>query len=160
VALAGPAEAPAALVTVTVRAAVLFAAGRAVAGVASTEVITMTEGALRAMVLSKLKLTAAVVLAFGVLGTGAGLVTWLTAGRGPAFAEGPRAQAKAEAKAKSVDDEAQQAERKAKQADVLEVLLRRLEDERENQEQVELQKLVEASLVLAAAEARFRKMQR
>ncbi len=156
-ALAGPAEAPAALVTVTVRAAVLFAAGRAVAGVASTEVIAMTEGALRAMVLSKVKLTAAVVLAFGVLGTGAGLVAWPTAGPGPAFAEGP--QAKAEEPKRPAADPEQDAIKRAKQAQELEDRLSKLEAVRDAEEQEELRRVVEARLEATTAEERFRKMQ-
>jgi uncharacterized protein (TIGR02996 family) len=77
----------------TVRAALAFAAGgTAVAGVVAPGVIVLAEGVMRAMIVSKLKLTAAVLLAAGVLGTGAGWVTRPGAGPGPAraWAEQPQ----------------------------------------------------------------------
>jgi RNA polymerase sigma factor (sigma-70 family) len=65
---------PAALVSSTLKAALLFASGTAVAAsVISTRVIAMTEGVLKTMLLSKLKLAPAVLLMFGVMATTAGL---------------------------------------------------------------------------------------
>jgi hypothetical protein len=94
--LAAPTETPAALVGPAVRAALAFVVGRAVlAGAAAPEVVTLAEGVLRAMIVSKLKLTAAVLLAVGMLGTGVGWVAQPGAGPGPAFAEAPQVPAKA-----------------------------------------------------------------
>jgi RNA polymerase sigma factor (sigma-70 family) len=72
-ALSGPgasAAVPAPLVLSTVHAAVLVAAGRAVAAVAPAEVAALTKGVLQAMSLDKLKGTLALVLAAVVLGVG------------------------------------------------------------------------------------------
>jgi RNA polymerase sigma factor (sigma-70 family) len=69
------AAAPAALVSSTVQAATAFAAGQAAAGLVSASVASLTEGVLRAMFLTKVKITAAALLALAVLGTGAGLWT-------------------------------------------------------------------------------------
>jgi RNA polymerase sigma factor (sigma-70 family) len=104
-ALAAPANAPAALVAATVRAALAFAAGRVGAlGAAAPGVIALTEGVLRTMLISKLTCTAAVVLAVGVLGTGAGLVAWPTAGPGSALARAEGPQPKAAAPKAEADD--------------------------------------------------------
>src|SRR5262249_46503490 len=57
----------------TVKAAILFAAGQgAVAGAISSQIIVLTEGVLRAMLLTKLKIAAAVVLGAMAVGLGAG----------------------------------------------------------------------------------------
>ena len=76
VALAGKASAcvPTAVVSSTIRAASLFAAGKAVAtGLISANATALTEGVLRAMLLTKLKIATAVLLAVGVLGAGLGV---------------------------------------------------------------------------------------
>ena len=65
---------PAALVHGTLKAALLFAAGKAVAAVASAQAAAWTQGVLKTMFLSKLKVLAAVVLLVAVVGTGAGLL--------------------------------------------------------------------------------------
>jgi RNA polymerase sigma factor (sigma-70 family) len=70
---------PAALVQSTLKAALLFAAGKAVAGAVSSQALTWTQGVLRAMFLSKVKILAAVVLLMGATGTGAGLLMSLKA---------------------------------------------------------------------------------
>jgi RNA polymerase sigma factor (sigma-70 family) len=75
-----PALLKAELVQETVRAAGAMAAGRAAAGVLSAKVVALTEGVLRAMLLTKLKTAAALLLAVGVFGTGALL---LNQGAGP-----------------------------------------------------------------------------
>ena len=73
---AASASAPASVVVSTIKAAGLFAAGQAAAsGVISVNVAALTEGVLKAMVVTKLKIATAVLLAVGLLGTGAG---WLT----------------------------------------------------------------------------------
>jgi RNA polymerase sigma factor (sigma-70 family) len=66
---------PATLSASTAKAATSFAAGKTAMGAASASVVSLTEGVLRTMILTKLKFTAAVLLAFAILGTGAG---WLT----------------------------------------------------------------------------------
>jgi RNA polymerase sigma-70 factor (ECF subfamily) len=65
-----PAAVPAALVTVTIKAAVLTAAGQAAAGTIPASVAALTKGVFRAMLLSKLKVLAAVVLAVTVAAAG------------------------------------------------------------------------------------------
>ncbi len=64
---------PGALLHGTLKAALLFAAGKAVAGAASVRAVAWTQGVLRAMILSKLKLLAAVVLT-AATATGAGFL--------------------------------------------------------------------------------------
>jgi RNA polymerase sigma factor (sigma-70 family) len=70
---AATATAPPSLLDATVKAAMLLAAGQAGA-VISTKVFTLTQGVVKAMFLAKLKTSAVVLLAFGVLGVGAGFV--------------------------------------------------------------------------------------
>jgi RNA polymerase sigma factor (sigma-70 family) len=65
-----PAALKAEMVLETVRAAGAMAAGRAAAGMLSPKVVALTEGVLRTMVLTKLKVAAALLLAVGVFGTG------------------------------------------------------------------------------------------
>jgi RNA polymerase sigma factor (sigma-70 family) len=60
---------PAGLANTAVRSALSFAAGRA-AGLVSENVLTLTEGALHAMFLTKIKVAASVVAAVVLLGTG------------------------------------------------------------------------------------------
>jgi RNA polymerase sigma factor (sigma-70 family) len=76
---------PAALVHATLRAALAYASDPLMsAGVLSAKVITLTEGVLRAMFLSKLKTFLAVVLLIGAAGTGAALLTNQTPAAEPA----------------------------------------------------------------------------
>jgi RNA polymerase sigma factor (sigma-70 family) len=73
---AASASAPTSVVVSTIKATGLFAAGQAAApGVISVNVAALTEGVLKAMVFTKLKIATAVLLTVGLLGTGAG---WLT----------------------------------------------------------------------------------
>ncbi|HEV3145018.1 MAG TPA: sigma-70 family RNA polymerase sigma factor [Gemmataceae bacterium] len=72
---AASASVPAALESCTIEAAALFATGQAAAnGVISANVIALTEGVLKTMFVSKLKIAAAVVLVIASLTGGAGLV--------------------------------------------------------------------------------------
>jgi RNA polymerase sigma factor (sigma-70 family) len=75
---AAPAMAPAALMDTTVKAAALLAAGQAGA-VISTKVVTLTNGVLKTMFLTKLKIGAVLALALGALGAGVGVMgyKWL-----------------------------------------------------------------------------------
>jgi RNA polymerase sigma factor (sigma-70 family) len=74
---ASAAAVPAALTNSTLKAALLVAAGRAAitAGV-SASVAALLEGTLRTMLVTKLKMVAALVLTLGVLGTGATALTY------------------------------------------------------------------------------------
>ena len=61
---------PAPLVSSTVQTATLLAAGYAVAGAASAPVAALTEGVLKAMFVTKLKVVTAIALSLGLLGAG------------------------------------------------------------------------------------------
>src|SRR4051812_19130691 len=65
------ASVPLSLITSTTRAAIQFAAGQAATGVVSTKVAALTEGVLKAMMMTKLKIATAVliVVALGAAGT-------------------------------------------------------------------------------------------
>jgi hypothetical protein len=84
---------PAGLVGATLKASLLFAAGKAGPSVISAQAAALTQGALKAMWLTKLKVTAAVLLAVGVAGAGAG-----TLAIGVFGAEQPSARAAEEPK--------------------------------------------------------------
>jgi RNA polymerase sigma factor (sigma-70 family) len=68
------AEVTAGLVGTTSKAALAVAAGKAVAAVTTARAARLTEGVLRAMFVSKLKLAVGMVLMIGLVGIGAGLV--------------------------------------------------------------------------------------
>jgi RNA polymerase sigma factor (sigma-70 family) len=87
---AAPAALPAGLAETTVQAATRFAAGKGLAAV-SPPVAILVEGVLRAMFLSKVKHVAAVLLALGVLGTGAGLWAWRAPAAQPTDGDKPPA---------------------------------------------------------------------
>jgi RNA polymerase sigma factor (sigma-70 family) len=65
---------PPSLVDSTIRGATLVATGSSLAGVASTSVITLTEGVLKAMLLSKLKFAFLGLVSVALVTTGAGVV--------------------------------------------------------------------------------------
>ncbi len=80
---AASAVVPASVVVSTVQAATLVAAGSAAAvGLIPAQVIALTEGVLKTMLVSNLKIVSAVVLA-GVVGLGLGQVTYRAANAGP-----------------------------------------------------------------------------
>ncbi|HEV3259406.1 MAG TPA: sigma-70 family RNA polymerase sigma factor [Gemmataceae bacterium] len=67
---------PAALVHTTIRAAVGFAAGAPIiAGAVSHQAAVLAEGVLKSMLLTKVRIGAAILLAVGLAGTGAGVLT-------------------------------------------------------------------------------------
>jgi RNA polymerase sigma factor (sigma-70 family) len=77
---AASASAPPALVASTIKAASLYAAGQAAAiGVISTQVTAVTEGVLKAMLMSKLKAALVAVLVLGFVVTGAFTLIYQTA---------------------------------------------------------------------------------
>jgi RNA polymerase sigma factor (sigma-70 family) len=65
---------PASLADSTIRGATLVATGSSLTGVASTSVITLTEGVLKAMLLSKLKLAFLGLVTVALVTTGAGVI--------------------------------------------------------------------------------------
>jgi hypothetical protein len=69
------AEMTAGLVTESLKVALTFAAGNAVAAVASARATALTEGALRAMFISKMKVALGIVVTVGLVGAGAGLIS-------------------------------------------------------------------------------------
>jgi RNA polymerase sigma factor (sigma-70 family) len=93
---AATAAVPGALVSATVKAAANVAAGRAAAGVIAPQVAAMMEGALRAMLMTKLKIAAAFLLLVVLLGGGATLLTpGVPAARAAGEKKGPAQQGKA-----------------------------------------------------------------
>jgi RNA polymerase sigma factor (sigma-70 family) len=80
---AADAAAPDGLVDATVKASLPFAAGRSAAGLVSAKVLTLTEGALNAMFLTKLKVVAGVLVVVTLLGLGAGALTRVGAAGDP-----------------------------------------------------------------------------
>jgi RNA polymerase sigma factor (sigma-70 family) len=78
---AASASVPAAVVSSTIKTATLVAARQgAVAGVVSTKVAALTEGVMKAMLLTKLKIATAVLLVVGSFGSAAGLLSYQALG--------------------------------------------------------------------------------
>jgi RNA polymerase sigma factor (sigma-70 family) len=69
---------PVSLASTTIKAALLVAAGTSLAAGASTGAAALTEGVLKAMFLTKLKIATAVVLTLAVAGMGGGMFTFKT----------------------------------------------------------------------------------
>lgn len=67
---------PEALTATTVKSAVLLATGQAAGGVISAKVIALMEGVVQAMLLTKIRFAAVILLVLGLAGTGAGLLTY------------------------------------------------------------------------------------
>jgi len=89
---AGPAKVPAAVITSTIQAAIVFAAGPAAAGAIPPPVVTLTEGVLKSMLISKLKLAVSLVLGAVILGLGVtGVALQTTSGQEPKQKEAPPA---------------------------------------------------------------------
>jgi RNA polymerase sigma factor (sigma-70 family) len=83
---------PTAVMSATIQAAAAVTAGQTVAGLTSVQVAALTEGVLKAMLLTKLKIATAVVLALAALAAGAWVVGSLAA---PATAAAPQPPASA-----------------------------------------------------------------
>jgi hypothetical protein len=73
---------PPSAVSATVRVATLVAAGQEAAGVISTKVAALTEGVLKAMLVTKLKTAAAVLLMLALVGIGGGAAALLAGDEG------------------------------------------------------------------------------
>jgi hypothetical protein len=85
---AASAGVPAAVLSSTIRAVTLVAAGQAAAaGAVSGTAAALTEGVLRAMLLARLKIAAALVLVFALLAAGAGRLLLRTQAAAPAEAK-------------------------------------------------------------------------
>jgi RNA polymerase sigma factor (sigma-70 family) len=95
---AATASVPAALVRLTVKAAIPFAAGNAAAGLVSARTAAWTEGALNAMFMTRLKMSAAIALVVALTATVGGFFAQplLAGGRTPAGKEQPRREARGE----------------------------------------------------------------
>jgi RNA polymerase sigma factor (sigma-70 family) len=89
------APAPAALVEGTIQAALSFAAGGAVAGGASAQALALTQGVLRSMLLSKLKVVVAVILSVAVVAGVGGLAYHLGLAVDPQAKDKPKEDAEA-----------------------------------------------------------------
>jgi RNA polymerase sigma factor (sigma-70 family) len=109
---------PAPLVVSTVKAAALLVAGEPAAGVISAQVAVLTEGVLKAMLMTKLKMTAAVLLMVGgvVMGGGALVERSLADTRAdrPAVAKEQPRPRQAEGRQEMADDEVQPPREQAK----------------------------------------------
>jgi RNA polymerase sigma factor (sigma-70 family) len=107
---AGSAAVPGALIGATVESALAFVSSTSVGAAASEKVVTLAEGALRAMWVNKLKMMSAVILAVVLAGAGIGLVarqTWASGGSDKIEVgrnDAPAQKGKAEPKADAADD--------------------------------------------------------
>ncbi|MBY0521903.1 MAG: sigma-70 family RNA polymerase sigma factor [Gemmataceae bacterium] len=68
--------APAAVVNNTVQAGLAYAAGQTAAGILSAEAVTLAEGLVKATAASQIRVVTALILAFGLIGTGAGVLAY------------------------------------------------------------------------------------
>jgi len=100
------------VVSATVKAAKLFAAGQVATGAISVEVATLTKGVLQSMLLTKLKMAAAVLVTMAFIFGGGGLLTLATFGAGRAEAP-EEAQSKEHEKQINRKDEVKDAEAEA-----------------------------------------------
>jgi hypothetical protein len=105
---------PTSVLSSTTKAASIFAAGQAAAtGAISAQAAVLTEGVLKSMLLTKLKMVAAVVVLMAFVLGGGGLLTWARIGAGQA--ETPEdAQSKEQEKQANRKDEVKDAEAEAK----------------------------------------------
>jgi RNA polymerase sigma factor (sigma-70 family) len=107
---AAEAAVPAVLVASTVRAALFGGPGKAVAaGVISSRVAALTQGALQAMLFTKIKMVAVMLLAASAAGVGTGVLNYRT------LAQDPAGEAQNERRKVKVDDEVDPPPRAAKQ---------------------------------------------
>src|SRR5262249_25605887 len=75
---------PASVVSSTIKATILFATGQAATGAISAKVAALTEGVLKGMLLTKLKIAVATFLVIAALGAGVGALTFETLAADPA----------------------------------------------------------------------------
>jgi RNA polymerase sigma-70 factor (ECF subfamily) len=84
---------PAALVPATIRAGTLVAVGKTLSGIISTRVAALTEGVLRAMLLTKLKIAVPVLLVASVMAAGMGVAPYCAETQQLALAAEPQNEA-------------------------------------------------------------------
>jgi RNA polymerase sigma factor (sigma-70 family) len=168
----------------TMKAARLFAAGKAAAGLLSGQAVALAEGVLKTMFVTKLKIVAAVLLAVSVAGSGAGVLTYggMAGEQASPQAEKlstPPAVERREQKAESTrpvvrtqEDklkaatEAARVEARRQQVRRNELLfvardnLRSMEQQYEVQEHRWIEQLIEARLRMMQAEDKLRKTER
>ena len=97
---------PTSLAVSTTQAATLFAAGKVAAGVISANALTLTQGVLKTMFLTKLKITTAILLTISVVATGSVALTYSSLAAEPANSQKetlPKVEAKSEGKQQVVD---------------------------------------------------------
>jgi RNA polymerase sigma-70 factor (ECF subfamily) len=87
------ARVPTSMVSSTVAAASHLVAGRAMGGIVSAKVAALVDGALKAMLIAKLRTLTAVVVLCGVLGAGLGAFGWATSAATPPRERGAPAAA-------------------------------------------------------------------
>jgi hypothetical protein len=92
-----PAAVPPPLASATATAAVAYAAGGAAAGVVSPQVLTLSEGILKAMLLTKVKLVAASLLAVGILAVFTGGLAYRALADKPSEIEGQPSEVQVQA---------------------------------------------------------------
>jgi RNA polymerase sigma factor (sigma-70 family) len=107
---AATAGVPPAVLAHTIQAVTRVAAGLAVTGQVSVKVAVLTEGVMKAMLLSKLKIATVMILLAGVIAVGGGLLSYQPAGaqQGPAAKTGRGIKGKAENRPARSDQEAMQ----------------------------------------------------
>jgi RNA polymerase sigma factor (sigma-70 family) len=107
---AASAGVPAAVASRTIRAASLFAAGQAAAGVISGKAAALAEGVLKTMLLTRLKILAGVLVVVAVLGAGAAALTQSVRADRPADPPAPQQQVRADKPAEAPAKERKEAE--------------------------------------------------
>jgi RNA polymerase sigma factor (sigma-70 family) len=103
---AASASIPKSLAVSTTQAATLFAAGKVAAGVISANAMTLTQGVLKTMFLTKLKITTAILLTISVVATGSVALTYSSLAVEPANSQKetlPKVEPKTEEKLQVVD---------------------------------------------------------
>jgi len=159
-----PTTAPAGLIAPAVRASLAYAAGTVAAAEVAPRVIGWADGVIRAMMLTKLKFAAGVVLAAGLLGGGGAWVAGPGGGPGVALAEAPQGEPQ-----RSTDQEARDraeaqrrrtAEERLQQLDETEKQIHHQERRILDTERGSLRSVIDARLQFMAAEDRLKVLQR
>jgi RNA polymerase sigma factor (sigma-70 family) len=166
-----PTTAPASLVVPAVRASLAYAAGTVAAAEVAPQVIGWADGVIRAMMLTKLKIAAGVVLAAGMLGGGGAWIAGPGGGPAVALAEAPQAdrQRPADRERPRNDDEARaraEAERqraedvRRQRLDETEARIQQMEQHVLRTERESLRVVMDARIRFMAAEDRLKQLQK
>jgi RNA polymerase sigma factor (sigma-70 family) len=124
------AEMTAGLVNTTSKAALAVAAGKAAAVVTSARAAALTEGALRAMFLSKIKVALGIVLTVGLVGIGAGVIANVLLAEPPRPGDQPAPAGQPGGPAEDPEGVARAADNRADPDDPAREALRRLQSRR------------------------------